>query len=82
MKTLLFRNNNYQEIGYMIRRLWEERRGLLETYKDRYKKIHQDFTRNSNIIPQRNKCESDPGPKRRGCDYPTQRYRNYSVGRG
>ena len=82
MKTLLFRNSNFQEIGYMIKKLWEERRELLETYKARCKKINQDFTRYSNITPQRDKCVSDPGPKKGGCVYPIPRYRNHSVGRG
>ena len=82
MKTLLFRNSNFQEIGYMIKKLWEERRELLEIYKARSKKTNQDFTGYSNITPQRDKCVSDPGPRKGGCVYPIPRYRNLSVGRG
>ena len=82
MKTLLFRNNNYQEIGKMIKKLWEERRKILEKFKDRHKKNYRDFTRNSNIIQQRTKCESEPGPKKGGCSYLKQKQRCSTVGRG
>ena len=82
MRTLLFRNSNFQEIGYMLKKLWEERRNLLEIYKSRSKKMDQDPSRHRNTAQQREKCRSDPGPGRGGCAYPKQKYRNLSVGRG
>ena len=81
MITLLFYNDNFQEIGYMLKRLWNKRRNLLEYYKNRNKKTNLDPTRNRNIVPLRGKHRSDPGPVKRGCAYPRQKYRNLSVGR-
>ena len=82
IKVLLFRNNNYQETGKMIKKLWEERKRILETYKEKHKKNYRDFTRNSSITQQREKCESDPGPKKGGCNYLKQRHRYSTIGRG
>ena len=82
MKTLLFRDKRYQEIGNMIKKIWEERRKILEIHKERYKKNYRDFTKKSNILQQRKKCESEPGPKKGGCNYLKQRHRCSTVGRG
>ena len=49
MIKLLFVNNNHQEIGYMLKELWEERRNQLENNKERSKKTDQDPSRHGNI---------------------------------
>ena len=82
MITLLFYNDNFQEIGYMLKRLWKKRRNLLEFYKKGNRKTDLDPLRHRNIAPQREKYRSDPGPGKGGCTYPRQKYRNLSVGRG
>ena len=82
MRTLLFRDERYQEIGNMIKKIWEERRKILEIYKEKHKKNYRDFTKKSNIPQLRKKCESEPGRKKGGCNYLKQRHRSNTVGRG
>ena len=82
MIELLFYNDNFQEIGYMLKKLWNRRRNLLDYFKRRNEYIIQDPSRNLNMVPFRRNYRSDPGPVKRGCGYPRQKYRNSSVGRG
>ena len=82
MIKLLFGNKNHQEIGYMLKKLWEERRNQLENNQERRKKTDQDPSRHGNIALLKGKCRSDPGPGKGGCAYPKQKHRNLSVGRG
>ena len=76
MITLLFYNDNQQDIGYMIKKLWEKRRNLIkykEQKEERRKKGRDKLTQ------QKGNYKSDPGPLKRGCVYPRQRYRNIPV---
>ena len=80
--TLLFYNENFQDIGYMLKKLWWKRRNLLDYYKYYEKQKNLDSKRNKENEPQRRIQNSDPGPMKRGCAYQRQRLRNLSVGRG
>ena len=82
MRVLLFRDGRHQEIGNMIKKIWEERRKILEIYNEKHKKNHKDFTRNSSIPLPRVKYGSEPGPRKGGCNYLKQRHRSNTVGRG
>ena len=75
--TLLFYNDNSQEIGYMLKKLWRKRRNLLEYKKNKDKRINLDSMRNRNNVPQRGNQRSDPGPVKRGCAHPRQKLRNF-----
>ena len=77
MITLLFYNDNQQDIGYMIKKLWEKRRNLMkykEKEEERRRKEHDS------LAQQKGNYKSDPGPLKGGCVYPRQRYRNIPVG--
>ena len=82
MRTLLFRDERYQEIGKMIKKIWDERKNILDTHKNLQKKNLRDFTKKNNILPPRKRCESEPGLRRGGCNYLKQRHRSSTVGRG
>ena len=82
MRTLLFRDERYQEIGKMIKKIWDERKNILDTHKNLQKKNLRDFTKKNNILPPRKRWESEPGLRRGGCNYLKQRHRSSTVGRG
>ena len=77
MIKLLFHNENHQGIGFMIKKLWEKRRNLL---KDKEKEERRKKKKLDNLTQQKGHCKSDPGPAKRGCVYPIQRYRIIPVG--
>ena len=77
MITLLFDNDNQQDIGYMIRRLWTKRRNLMK-YNE--KEEERRKTGQNSIAQQKGNHKSDPGPLKGGCVYPRQRYKHISVG--
>ena len=82
MIELLFYNDNFQEIGYMLKTLWKRRKMLLDYFKISKEYRNQDLLRNSNKDSLKKVYRSDPGPAKGGCGYPRQRFRNSSVGRG
>ena len=61
MRTLLFRNNRYQETGEMIKNLWIKRRHLLGDNK----KKKNDTTRQVITMPQRSTPTQGPNPSQR-----------------
>ena len=82
MRKLLFRDERHQEIGYMIKKMWEGRRNILETNKNRQKMNYRNFTRIGNIPPHRGGYGSEPIRRKGGCTNPKQRHRSSTVGRG
>ena len=79
---LLFHNENFQEIGYMIKKLWKRRYTLLEYIKRseelKKKNLHIVHSKSLPAVSHR----SDPGPVKGGHVYPEQRSKRYSVDRG
>ena len=82
MIELLFHNENFQEIGYMIKKLWKRRYTLLEYIKRseelKKKNLHIVHSKSLPAVSHR----SDPGPVKGGHVYPEQRSKRYSVDRG
>ena len=82
MIKVLFHNENFQDIGYMIKKLWKKRNALLE-----YNKRKEIYVKeNRQILHKKHNPRiyqnSDPGPSRRGHDFPGQRSKRHSVDRG
>ena len=82
MIELLFHNENFQEVGYMIKKLWKRRYTLLEYNKRKevYKKENIQIAHRK-PIPRVYQI-SDPGPARGDHGYPGQRFKRYSMDRG
>ena len=82
MIELLFHNENFQEVGYMIKKLWKRRYTLLEynKRKEGHKKENLQIVHNK-PLPMVYQI-SDPGPARGDHGYPGQRFKRYSVDRG
>ena len=71
MVELLFKTENFQEVGHMIRKMWQRRRKLLMYMKEmeeRKKKAKKSKPPNPVVYQ-----KSDPGPVRRGHDCPEGR---------
>ena len=64
MIKLLFHNENYQETGYMIKKLWKRRKILL----DYNEKMEIQKRKDKQLHNPRIYLNSDPGPMRRGHD--------------
>ena len=79
MIKLLFQTGKYQETGYMIKKLWCRRRTLLE--KNQKKKEYREKNNGQlpNLVVYWN---SDPGPMRRGHDFPGGRSLGKTMIRG
>ena len=82
MIELLFHNENFQEIGYMVKKLWKRRYTLLEYVKrsEELKKKNLQIVHSKS--PPAVSHKSDPGPVKGGHGYPGQRFKRYSVDRG
>ena len=78
MIKTLFHNENFQDIGYMIKKLWKRRKTLLEYNKRKEIYVKED----RQIFNARIYQNSDPGPLRRGHDSLGQRSRRFSMDRG
>ena len=82
MRSLLFKDNRFQEIGNMIKNLWTERRNILENNKKKNKKTLEAFKENQ---PSQNQGKrgrlSDPGPGRGECGYLRKKDRCRSLGK-
>ena len=78
MIKLLFHNENYQEIGYMIKKLWKRRKTILKyNEKMEIQKRKDGQSHNPRIY-----LSSDPGPMRRGHGSLGGRSRRLSMDRG
>ena len=77
MIKLLFHNENHQGIGFMIKKLWKKRKNLLKYKEKEEKRRKKDH---GNLAQQKGHCKSDPGPVKRGCVNPKQRYKIIPVG--
>ena len=74
MIDLLFRTDRFQEVGCMIRKLWQRRRKLL-TYIQKDNEKREKSKKNKNDKPHSPAVllKSDPGPVREGPVYPRGR---------
>ena len=79
MRCLLFRNNNFQEIGNMIKNLWIKRRHFIENNKR--KKDNTPDRNHPNIIQRDTNVLSDPGPSRIKYGHIRRRAKNRSSER-
>ena len=78
MIEMLFHNKNFQDIGYMIKKLWKRRKTLLE-----YNKKKEKYMKEDRQIPiPRIYQNSDPGPIRRGHGSLGGRSKRKSMDRG
>ena len=70
MRSLLFKDNRYQEIGNMIKNLWNKRRYIIENNKKKKGKTLDKTTKNTlkQIQGKRDRL-SDPGPGREKYGY-------------
>ena len=50
MRTLLFRNNRFQETGEMIKNLWFKRKYLLGDYREKEKKKDKKGQKGQNLL--------------------------------
>ena len=79
MIKLLFQSENYQETGYMIKKLWYRRKSL-QKYNQ---KIEESMKKNARQSPNPVVYwNSDPGPMRRGHDFPGERSLRKTMVRG
>ena len=74
MVDLLFRSDNLQEVGSMIKKMWQRRRKLLAYIKE-VEENKKKPKKKKNKKPQAPEVyqKSDPGPVRRGHDHPEGR---------
>ena len=82
MIELLFHNENFQEIGYMVKKLWKRRHTLLEYFKRSEEFRKKDLLIDHSKSPPAVCYRSDPGPVKGGHGDPGQRFKKYSVDRG
>ena len=64
MVDLLFFNGRFHEVGIMIKRLWLERRRILNSIKERNKQRLRRFNQRMNSPMENNVRHSNPGPRR------------------
>ena len=76
MIELLFRQEDYQGVGKMVRELWFRRKAIL-----RYKEEEEQKSKNSRSTPNE-LCRSNPGPRRKYQAPIRWRSRGNSVNRG
>ena len=74
MVDLLFRSDNFQGVGNMIKKMWQRRRRLLSYIKE-VEENRKKSKKNKNKKPPSPEVyqKSDPGPVRRGHDHPEGR---------
>ena len=78
MIKLLFQNESFQSIGYMIKKLWKRRKTILEYNK----KIELCMEKDRQSPNPRIYQNSDPGPMRRGHGSLGGKSKRLSMDRG
>ena len=75
MITLLFKQNKHQEVGNMLKNLWDRRKAILKFREEELERMDRN---NNNII---GIARSDPGPAG-NSHIPIRRSRGLSATRG